>query len=126
MRRIGVAATVLVLGACTTEGLVSTAYPDRQILRFNNSDQTEVFSYACEKGETDEATKTRAAKAHRYLDGALNKMANTFADQILAHVETGAEADIKAITTELETSAERAALQTEEQYQCLFVGGQDI
>ncbi len=126
MKWFAAAAILFGLAGCTTEGLVSAAYPDREVYRFKNSDQTEVFSYSCAPGETQEATKTRAATAHRYMDDQLNKMATKFADQIMANVEAGTNADIPALTRKLEASAERAAEQTEARYQCLFVDGREI
>lgn len=109
-----------------TEGLVKTAYPDRETFRFKNAEGNEVMSYACAPGVTEAETKARAGKAHRFFEERLDAIATDFADAMIEGVEMGVTPDFQIVATELEQGADRIALQTEERYQCLFVDSQEL
>ncbi len=80
MRLLGVIClSLFALVGCSAQTLISQAYPDREIISFRTSDGADVNTYACVKGPSAEATKARAAKAHRYFDKRLNALAGNYA-----------------------------------------------
>ena len=126
MRGISTALLVMVLSGCTTEGLVNAAYPDRETLRFKSSDGAEVYSYSCVPGDTEAETKQRAVKAHQFFDAEISELAENFANVIIEDVEAGKDTDTTDLVADLDAGAERAALETESKYKCLFLGGKEL
>lgn len=121
---IGFVSLFALLG-CTADTLVSSAYPDREVLKFRSSNGEDVHSYACEKGPSVEATKARAAKAHRFFDARINAVAERFANEMIAGIDAGSEPDITALTSQLNEGAEKASEDTEKRFQCLFFDAQE-
>ncbi|MBU2983375.1 hypothetical protein KO498_16335 [Lentibacter algarum] len=118
MRIPAAIALVLGLAGCSTDTLVTSAYPDREVFRFRTSDGADVNSYTCERGPTVAATKARAGKAHAFFDKGINAIGEKYAVHILNGVDPakinkgiGAEAEVLVDTTEA-------------RYQCLFFDAQ--
>lgn len=108
------------LAGCTAEGLVQSAYPDREIFRFRSM-EGETNSYACTKGADARETKARAGRAHQYFDTRLNDIAERFANRVMQDYDAGqGEAAIEREMKVLEREAEKAVNETEARYQCLF------
>lgn len=120
MRRA--ALMVLALAACTDQAIIDAAFPDRQKVSFASKDAESIFTYTCAPGETETATKSRASKAHAYLDKRFNAAVDGAAEQLAAAAD-GQRA--RAIGRALDIEIEDIVEQTEARYQCLFIDGRD-
>lgn len=114
---------VFALAGCTTASLVETAYPDRDVFKFQGQDS--VNSYACEKGASASETKARAGKAHSYFEGKIEAAAERFADAVIGGAENGQKANMAKLQADLGSAAEQAVEETEARYQCLFFDSKD-
>ena len=112
----------LVLAGCSADSLVRSAFPDRAVLEFPTSDGLSIVSYACERGDTDAATLSRASQAHVFVETNINAAAEIFANRVIDGTENGESvlgASFGAVNG-LNENAERITEEAEARYQCLL------
>ncbi|QDC10828.1 hypothetical protein FHY55_17005 [Oceanicola sp. D3] len=107
-----IAVVALLLAGCTTDALISTAYPDRERFRFRNSDG-DALTYLCAPGAD---AKARATKAHRYTDAQLTAVAKWAAGHIVNGTATS-----RQISARINAVAEKTVEETERRYKCLMI-----
>jgi len=105
----GILVASVMLAGCSVEGIVETAYPDRERFAFQSQDGESVLKYVCERKGSDRATKANARRAHQFLDGRMERLVDSLIDR-------GALPSDRA----LENTIEKYVEETEERYQCLF------
>lgn len=123
-------ACVLVSGCVPTAGPddLKRSYPDRQLFHFHSAIAGGEISYLCAPGETDAATKARAAKAHAAYEAEVRRYGDTFAEALVGALQSGAAPGTAAnkVNSESDAWARAAALEIESDFQCLPVAAPGV
>lgn len=108
--------TVLGLAVVTACG-VTNSYPGRAQMQFMGADQVTQYTYACLPGETERQTQSRAAQAHRYVDGAIRSAGSRLASQSSGGFGSGL-----GVQAELNAEIAEISRQSEAEYRCVLIG----
>ncbi|KEO52817.1 hypothetical protein [Thioclava pacifica] len=128
---VGLPVAVLLLTGCVPSagpGDLKRSYPDRQLFHFHSNVAGGEMSYLCAPGETAAATKARAAKAHGAYEAEIGSYGDTFAQELVGALKSGAAPSTatRKVNRESDAWARKAALKIEAEYQCLPVAAPGV
>lgn len=109
------AAALVTLTACSVEGLIDSAFPDRERLAFRTSDGATVVQYACEPKGNEAATRANASRAHNYFDREFSQLVDSIVEDML---KSGGPST-QALNARIDAEAEEIVQTTEDRFQCL-------
>ncbi len=109
------------LTACTTEGLIDTAFPDRERYAFRSQDGETIMQYACEPKTSATASKANARRAHQYFDREFSRLVNSVVNDVIG----GTSPNARSLNARIDRETERIVETTEARYQCLAYSFRD-
>lgn len=101
------------LAACSGPTLSSRSYPGRANAEVMSADGVTVRRYACQ-------SSSNAARAHRYVDGAILEAQNRFARQSSGGLGSGL-----GVQAEVNAKIARVSRNVEAEYRCALLGSRD-
>lgn len=116
------------LSACSSQAIITSAYPDREKFAFRSTDGEDILTYLCATDATNAATKKRAAKAHTYFNARFDKAVASMLGAIFdpeSHKE-GSKVTARTISKSLDAEMEDIVEQTEERYKCIFIDSREV
>lgn len=111
----GLAFGIIALTACNMAG-GGQSFPGRAQVQLMSADGVTTRTYACLPGQTTRQTQARAARAHRYVDGAIQSAYSRLASQSGGGFGAGL-----GVQAELNAETARISREAEAEYRCQLV-----
>ncbi|MEL6841513.1 MAG: hypothetical protein AAFP85_19715 [Pseudomonadota bacterium] len=105
---------ILTLAACDVSTFSAQAYPDRTQYQFLTADRSMVHTYACLPSDSEARTKSRAARAHVYVDEGIQSAQRRFPVQPGLAGGLAARAEVNAEIAQISRQAEA-------EYRCILL-----
>jgi hypothetical protein len=112
---------LVAMTACSQSALIEKAYGDRERFTFYSEGLEENSTYLCEMGATAAETKSRAKKAHVFVEQNLEYHVTAATEKLINNDDPGM-GDFVSFSTYMRQASETIALKMEEKYKCVLIG----